>query len=76
VLGSLLSRLFFVDRPAAQRHPDLLDHADLRRRLDRSIVKSFGIAAATAFVTGALAMAIAVFKVGTRGRSSASTCSS
>ncbi|HXE53215.1 MAG TPA: ABC transporter permease subunit, partial [Tepidisphaeraceae bacterium] len=31
-----------------------------------AIVRSFGIAAATAFITGALAMAIAVFKVGTR----------
>src|SRR5205807_1849175 len=32
----------------------------------RSIVISFGIAAATAFLTGAVAMAIAVLKVGTR----------
>ncbi len=32
----------------------------------RSIVLSFGIATATAFMTGALAMAIATFKVGTR----------
>ena len=32
----------------------------------RGIAYSFGIAAATAFVTGAMAMAIATFKIGTR----------
>src|SRR5438552_1074273 len=66
VLGSLLSRLFFVVALLISGIPVFSITQIFGGVAIASIVKSFGIAAATAFVTGALAMAIAVFKVGTR----------
>src|SRR5256885_11589919 len=66
VLGSLLSRLFFVIALLTSGIPIFSITQIFGGVSIASIVKSFGIAAATAFVTGALAMAIAVFKVGTR----------
>jgi ABC-type transport system involved in multi-copper enzyme maturation permease subunit len=66
VLGSLLSRLFFVVALLISGIPIFSITQIFGGVAISSIVKSFGIAAATAFVTGALAMAIAVFKVGTR----------
>jgi ABC-type transport system involved in multi-copper enzyme maturation permease subunit len=66
VLGSLLSRLFFVIALLISGIPIFSITQVFGGVSIASIVKSFGIAAATAFVTGALAMAIAVFKVGTR----------
>src|SRR4051812_41196313 len=66
VLGSLLSRLFFVIALLVSGIPIFSITQIFGGVAIRSIVRSFGIAAATAFVTGALAMAIAVFKVGTR----------
>src|SRR5215203_1266556 len=66
VLGSLLSRLFFVLALLISGIPIFSITQIFGGVSIASIVKSFGIAAATAFVTGALAMAIAVFKVGTR----------
>src|SRR5688572_8081505 len=66
VLGSLLSRLFFVVALLVSGIPIFSITQIFGGVAISSIVKSFGIAAATAFVTGALAMAIAVFKVGTR----------
>jgi ABC-type transport system involved in multi-copper enzyme maturation permease subunit len=66
VLGSLLSRLFFVVALLISGIPVFSITQIFGGVAIKSIVQSFGIAAATAFVTGALAMAIAVFKVGTR----------
>jgi ABC-type transport system involved in multi-copper enzyme maturation permease subunit len=66
VLGSLLSRLFFVVALLISGIPVFSITQIFGGVAISSIVKSFLIAAATAFVTGALAMAIAVFKVGTR----------
>jgi ABC-type transport system involved in multi-copper enzyme maturation permease subunit len=66
VLGSLMSRLFFVLALLISGIPifsviQIFGGVGLS-----SIAVSIGIAAATACVTGALAMAIATFKVGTR----------
>src|SRR4051812_4622309 len=66
VLGSLMSRLFFVIALLLSGIPIFSITQIFGGVSIASIVKSFGIAAATAFVTGSLAMAIAVFKVGTR----------
>ncbi|HEY8669189.1 MAG TPA: ABC transporter permease subunit, partial [Tepidisphaeraceae bacterium] len=66
LFGSLLSRLFFVIALLVSGIPIFSITQIFGGVAIRSIVLSFGIAAATAFVTGALAMAIAVFKVGTR----------
>src|SRR3954452_5170039 len=66
VLGSLLSRLFFVIALLLSGIPIFSITQIFGGVSIASIVKSFGIAAATAFVTGSFAMAIAVFKVGTR----------
>src|SRR6478735_10953803 len=66
VLGSLLSRLFFVITLLISGIPIFSITQIFGGVSIAAIVRSFGIAAATAFVTGALAMAIAVFKVGTR----------
>src|SRR4029453_6388801 len=66
VLGSLLSRLFFVIALLISGIPIFSITQIFGGVAISSIVTSFLIAAATAFVTGALAMAIAVFKVGTR----------
>src|SRR5688572_11616414 len=66
VLGSLLSRLFFVVALLISGIPIFSITQIFGGVSIAAIVRSFGIAAATAFVTGALAMAIAVFKVGTR----------
>jgi ABC-type transport system involved in multi-copper enzyme maturation permease subunit len=66
VLGSLLSRLFFVIALLVSGIPIFAITQIFGGVAISSIVNSFFIAAATAFVTGALAMAIAVLKVGTR----------
>ena len=66
VLGSLLSRLFFVVALLVSGIPIFSITQIFGGVAISSIVHSFLIAAATAFVTGALAMAIATFKVGTR----------
>src|SRR6266498_2073746 len=66
VLGSLLSRLFFVIALLISGIPIFSVTQIFGGVAISSIVMSFLIAAATAFVTGALAMAIATFKVGTR----------
>jgi ABC-type transport system involved in multi-copper enzyme maturation permease subunit len=66
VLGSLLSRLFFVVALLVSGIPIFSITQIFGGVAINSIVMSFAIAAATAFVTGALAMAIAVLKVGTR----------
>lgn len=66
VLGSLLSRLFFVVALLVSGIPVFSITQIFGGVAIISIVLSFLIAAATAFVAGALAMAIATFKVGTR----------
>jgi ABC-type transport system involved in multi-copper enzyme maturation permease subunit len=66
VLGSLLSRLFFVTALLFSGIPIFAITQIFGGVAINAIVSSFFIAAATAFVTGALAMAIAVLKVGTR----------
>ncbi len=66
VLGSLLSRLFFIVALLISGIPIFSITQIFGGVAIHSIVVSFLIAAATAFVTGALAMAIATFKVGTR----------
>jgi ABC-type transport system involved in multi-copper enzyme maturation permease subunit len=66
VLGSLLSRLFFVVALLISGIPIFSITQIFGGVAIRNIVISFLIAATTAFVTGALAMAIATFKVGTR----------
>src|ERR1700759_5489278 len=66
VLGSLLSRLFFVVALLVSGIPIFSITQIFGGVAIRSIVLSFLIAMSTAFVTGALAMAIATFKVGTR----------
>src|SRR5581483_6268792 len=66
VLGSMLSRLFFIVALLVSGIPIFSITQIFGGVAIRAIVRSFGIAAATAFITGAVAMAIAVFKVGTR----------
>jgi ABC-type transport system involved in multi-copper enzyme maturation permease subunit len=66
VLGSLMSRLFFVIALLVSGIPIFSITQIFGGVAIRSIILSFLIAAATAIVTGALAMAIATFKVGTR----------
>src|SRR3954447_21258982 len=66
VLGSLMSRLFFVIALLISGIPIFSITQIFGGVAIRSIILSFLIAAATATVTGALAMAIATFKVGTR----------
>ena len=66
VLGSMLSRLFFVVALLISGIPIFSITQIFGGVAIRAIVRSFGIAAASAFITGAIAMAIAVFKVGTR----------
>ncbi|HWP40163.1 MAG TPA: ABC transporter permease, partial [Tepidisphaeraceae bacterium] len=66
VLGSLMSRLFFVIALLVSGIPIFSVTQIFGGVAIHSIVMSFAIAAATACVTGALAMAIATFKVGTR----------
>jgi ABC-type transport system involved in multi-copper enzyme maturation permease subunit len=66
VLGSLMSRLFFVIALLVSGIPIFSVTQIFGGVAIHSIAISFAIAAATAFVTGALAMAIATFKVGTR----------
>src|SRR5262245_58847881 len=65
VLGSLLSRLFFIVALLVSGIPIFSITQIFGGVAISAIATSFGIAAATAFVTGALAMAIATFKVGT-----------
>src|SRR3984957_5068809 len=66
VLGSLLSRLFFVIALLISGIPVFSITQIFGGVAISAIVQSFFIAASTAFVTGAVAMAIAVLKVGTR----------
>jgi ABC-type transport system involved in multi-copper enzyme maturation permease subunit len=66
VLGSLLSRLFFIVALLVSGIPVFAVNKIFGGVAIGDIVISFFIAAATAFVTGALATAIATFKVGTR----------
>ena len=66
VLGSLLSRLFFVIALLISGIPVFSITQIFGGVAISAIGQSFLIAAATAFVTGAVAMAIAVLKVGTR----------
>src|ERR1700742_136948 len=66
VVGSLMSRLFFVVALLVSGIPIFSITQIFGGVAIRAIVQSFGLAAATAFITGALAMAIAVFKVETR----------
>jgi len=66
VLGSLMSRLFFVIALLISGVPIFSVTQIFGGVAISSISLSFLIAAATAFVTGSLAMAIATFKVGTR----------
>jgi ABC-type transport system involved in multi-copper enzyme maturation permease subunit len=66
VLGSLLSRLFFVVTLLVSGIPIFSITQIFGGVAIGSITQAFAIAAATAFVTGSMAMAIATFKVGTR----------
>src|SRR3982751_1401239 len=66
VLGSLLSRLFFVIALLISGIPIFSITQIFGGVAIRSIAMSFLIAAATAFVTASIAMAIATFKVRTR----------
>ncbi len=66
LLGSLLSRLFFIVALLISGIPIFSITQIFGGVAIKDIVVSFFIAAATAFVTGSLAMAIATFKVGTR----------
>src|ERR1700753_1139508 len=66
VLGSLLSRLFFIVALLISGIPIFSITQIFGGVAISHIIVLFLIAAATAFVTGALAMAIATFKVGTR----------
>src|SRR5687768_7709427 len=66
VLGSLLSRLFFVITLLISGIPVFAITQIFGGVAIKAIAMSFAIAAATAFITGSIAMAIAVFKVGTR----------
>src|SRR5207244_5451502 len=66
VLGSLLSRLFFVVTLLISGIPIFAITQIFGGVAISSITLSFLIACATAFVTGALAMVIAAFKGGTR----------
>ncbi|HEY0007889.1 MAG TPA: ABC transporter permease subunit, partial [Tepidisphaeraceae bacterium] len=66
VLGSLCSRLFFIIALLVSGIPVFSINKIFGGVAISAIVVSFSIAAATACVTGALATAIATFKVGTR----------
>src|SRR4029078_11151490 len=66
VLGSLMSRLFFVIALLISGIPVFSVTQIFGGVAINAIVLSFAIAAATAFVTASIAMAIATFKVGTR----------
>jgi ABC-type transport system involved in multi-copper enzyme maturation permease subunit len=66
VLGSLLSRVFFVVALLVSGIPIFAVTQIFGGVAIKSIVYSFLIAASTAMVTGAMAMAIATFKIGTR----------
>ncbi len=66
VLGSLLSRLFFIIALLISGVPVFGITKIFGGVAIGEIVNSFSIAAATACVTGAMATAIATFKVGTR----------
>lgn len=66
LLGSLMSRLFFVIALLVSGIPVFSVTQIFGGVAISSIALSFGIAATTAIITGALAMGIATFKVGTR----------
>lgn len=67
VLGSLLSRLFFVIMLLMSGLPIFCITMLYGGVTTRQVFLSFGIAAATACITGALAIMISVMRVGTRG---------
>lgn len=66
VLGSLLSRVFFVIALLLSGVPIFAITQIFGGVGLDNILYSFGIAAGTAFVTGAIAMALATFRIGTR----------
>jgi len=66
VLGSLLSRLFFIIILLISGIPIFSITQIFGGVAIKNILISFLIAASTAFITGSLAMAIATFKVGSR----------
>lgn len=66
LFGSLLSRMFFVLALLISGIPVFSITQIFGGVAISDIAESFGIAAATTFVTGAMAMGIATFKVGTR----------
>ena len=66
VLGSLLSRVFFVIALLLSGVPVFAILQIFGGVGMSNIVTSFGIAAGTAFLTGAIAMALATFRIGTR----------
>jgi ABC-type transport system involved in multi-copper enzyme maturation permease subunit len=66
LLGSLMSRLFFVIALLVSGIPIFSTTRIFGGVAINAIVLSVSIAAATAVITGSLAMAIATFKVGTR----------
>jgi ABC-type Na+ efflux pump permease subunit len=66
VLGSLLSRVFFVLALLVSGIPIFAVTQIFGGVSISSIIYSFLIAASTALVTGAMSMAIATFKIGTR----------
>lgn len=67
VLGSLLSRLFFVIMLLLSGLPIFCITMLYGGVTAQQVFLSFGIAAATAVITGALAIFISVVRVGTRG---------
>lgn len=66
VLGSLLSRLYFVWVLLLSGLPVFCITMIYGGVTAREVFESFGLAACTGLVTGALAITISVFKVGTR----------
>ncbi len=66
VLGSLLSRVFFVIALLLSGVPVFAITQIFGGVGLDNILYSFGIAAGTAFITGAIAMALATFRLGTR----------
>ncbi|NLX20329.1 MAG: ABC transporter permease subunit [Phycisphaerae bacterium] len=67
VLGSLMSRLFFVITLLVAGLPVFCITMLFGGVTSREILLSFGISACTAMVTGSLAILISVVRVGTRG---------
>ena len=66
VLGSLLSRVYFIIALLLSGVPVFAITQIFGGVGQDNILYSFGIAAGTAFLTGAIAMALATFRIGTR----------